>query len=92
MIFVFINIIIQDPCSEVRCHPYAKCRNGKCECLPDYYGDGYHVCKPRNYGKLKENDEALTRMDSLFVYRFIAGRLTIHTATLSKDMCACLYS
>ncbi|CAH8474743.1 unnamed protein product [Schistosoma intercalatum] len=40
---------VYDPCSEVRCHPYAKCRNGNCECLPDYYGDGYHVCKPRNY-------------------------------------------
>lgn len=35
-----------DPCSKSPCGPNARCNNGLCTCIPEYFGDPYAGCRP----------------------------------------------
>jgi hypothetical protein len=35
-----------DPCDPSPCGPNAVCNNGECNCLPEYQGDPYYMCRP----------------------------------------------
>lgn len=37
---------VSDPCSPSPCGPNALCKNGDCECLPEYIGNPYEACRP----------------------------------------------
>lgn len=37
---------VSDPCNPSPCGPNAICKNGDCECLPEYIGNPYEACRP----------------------------------------------
>lgn len=47
-IFFFLVTVptISDLCSPSPCGPNAICKNGNCECLPEYIGNPYEACRP----------------------------------------------
>lgn len=44
--YVLVEPIIMDACSNVHCGSNAECINGQCQCLPEYNGDPYFNCRP----------------------------------------------
>lgn len=38
--------IVHDPCNPSPCGPNALCRDGDCECLPEFIGNPFEACRP----------------------------------------------
>lgn len=47
------TIFYTDQCQNIRCHEFANCQNGRCQCNAGYEGDGYWECKSIKSGKIQ---------------------------------------
>jgi len=79
-----------DPCSGSPCGSNARCNNGICTCLPEYFGDPYLGCRPECvFSADCSADRACIRNKCVDPCPGTCGRNSLCNVINHTPMCSC---